>query len=272
MRVPLAGGSATVVAQNDAMLQGDTPISIAAIADSLAVTDSTAVWVAPLWDHTTGGGYTSKGTALLSVPLAGGTPTTLGTNPHGFGGSVRTDGQNAYWNRGDAIVKVPLTGGTPTTISSPGGVGLAIDATNAYWIANNTNIVSAPLAGGTPSTVVSSGSQAFELTVDATSVYWIVIGGGTAVSAFSAVKAPLGGGTPVTLATVPDDAYALALDGPNLYVGAFSSIVRVPTAGGPQVTLATTKEARSVAVDATRVYWSSSPVGGANGAILAAAK
>ncbi|HEU4752514.1 MAG TPA: Ig-like domain-containing protein, partial [Armatimonadota bacterium] len=54
---------------------------------------------------------------LLSLPVSGGSTTTLLNGGFGFG--LRTSGGNLYWARsGDTLVRLPVGGGTPTPLQS----------------------------------------------------------------------------------------------------------------------------------------------------------
>ncbi len=73
------------------------------------------------------------------------------------------------------IVTVPLSGGTPTTLASVNDVvGLAIDAQNLYWTEFSAgNVVKMSKAGGTPTVLASHQPATAAIAVDDTFVYWI---------------------------------------------------------------------------------------------------
>jgi hypothetical protein len=128
---------------------------------------------------------------------------------------------NLYWTTQShgwgTVMKVPLEGGAPTTLASnqAGPSNLQVNATGVYWALGYQSIVRAPLEGGAPTTLTSGITYTFDLVADATSLYWALASGGS------------------------------------------SSVVKMPLAGGPRTTLATKNHgsARSIAVDATSVYW-----------------
>ena len=124
LTMPLSGTTATVlttlVAPGD-FLGGSQPISV----------DATGVYV----PANPGGGAD----AVLSIPLAGGAPTTVATFVSAFNGvpGIVSDGKNVYWanNFGFAVMRAPVTGGTVVTISCDveKPEGIAQDTTHVYW-------------------------------------------------------------------------------------------------------------------------------------------
>jgi len=131
-----------------------------------------------LYGMTTVGGANNQGT-IFSIPVTGGTPTTLfsfdgamhGQQPYGsltlvgstLYGTTYNGGANGY----GTIFSIPIAGGTPTTLfdfdythgANPGGNLTLSDSTlygmTAYGGANlHGTIFSIPIAGGTLTTLV----------------------------------------------------------------------------------------------------------------------
>jgi hypothetical protein len=187
--------------------------------------------------------------------------------------AVDLDATSVYWTTGDGkVMKAPLDGGAATTLFDDGGIsvpqGLAVDATNVYW-ATAGAVKSVPLGGGQAMTL-ATGSDATAVAVDGTHVYW------TAGSAI--MKVPVGGGAATTLAT-GQSASAIAIDTTSVYWPnvAEGTIMKVSLAGGAPTTLASGQtDPIAIAVDATRVYWTtqsnvmSVPIGGGTLVVLAA--
>lgn len=87
------------------------------------------------------------GGAVMSVPIAGGSASTLASEPGVTPLSIAVDATSVYWTNAPSgsasgsVMKVPIGGGTPITIaagqtpaSSNNGGLLAVDAMNVYWV------------------------------------------------------------------------------------------------------------------------------------------
>jgi hypothetical protein len=161
-KVPIAGGSKTILAKN---------LTLAGVFQQPCVAVNAS------------GVYASTATAILSVPLAGGTPTTLASNQNP--NAITADATNVYWTNlpqgsqpgGSTVMKVAATGGgTPVTLVTLTGsavpAGIAVDATNVYWIEGLGSVRKVPIAGGSPVTIAPAPELPGGIAVDATNVYW----------------------------------------------------------------------------------------------------
>ena len=124
---------------------------------------------------------------LMSVPLGGGTPSTLTGSTDAV--VIATDSTSIYLGAGDLLLKLPLQGGTVTTLASGGDTiaGIALDDGSVYWTAFdcvsgnpcNGEVMKVPHDGGMSVTLAAGENGPSGIAVDATSVYWADIGGGT---------------------------------------------------------------------------------------------
>lgn len=217
------------------------------------------------------GGNTQTG-SVFSVPIDGGTVTTLATARPSPGG-IAVDATDVYWvdfgtymPPGD-VMKVPIGGGTPVTLAtSMNGTPhqMTIDANNVYWTDGGA-VWQVPKSGGTP-VMLAQGSLTSGVAVDSTSVYWTdEIGGVDAgpTNTGSVMKMPIGGGAIVTIATGQNIPLDVKVDGTSIYwvnqgdvTMADGMVMKAPLAGGSLVTLATGQDTIfDLAIDSTTVYW-----------------
>jgi hypothetical protein len=112
----------------------------------------------------------------------------------------------------------------------------------------------APVGGGTPTEIASGLTNAGDVKIDGTNVYWY---DSSNLFGTKFWKAPLGGGTPVMVALSPDfGVYEMAVDGTNIYWAAIDTIAKAPVGGGAVTEVATGQTwAMYIAVDASNIYW-----------------
>ncbi len=170
-----------------------------------------------------------------------------------------------FWSDQDGIVTLPLAGGTPTTVAtnvfSCNGVPFAVDDEHVYYFSNgggsggpgvpvdNGGLTALSLATGTRTTLLANpasnkgGNGCGAIAVDANNVYVLASlqpGGGP--TNFELIKVPLSGGAAVTLAMGQGNgknSFVVAGDvvlienqnnGPD-------QLLAVPTAGGQYKTI-----------------------------------
>jgi hypothetical protein len=173
------------------------------------------------------------------------------------------------------ILKAPLLGGQLATLArGQDTFGIALDSTGAYWSdsvftdAGNDGfrMMATPLAGGATVTLAHDPSASYRLTANGTSLFWADIDG-------SVIALPRGGSA-MTLASNQGTVWgdSMAADAVTLYwvghgTSGQHSVVSASVAGGlvtTLVTMAPSSQSHSsrVALDANRVYWTTTWSGG----------
>lgn len=146
-----------------------------------------------------------NGRAAMSVPVGGGTATTLFTTNAFLPGPIVVDSSNAYFGIGyyntggssdyTGVGRVAKTGGNPDILSYPTGTnfvpaGIAIDSASVYW--QFDALYQVPKNGGSTATLSSAAwGLGGGVAVDTANVYWNNDNG--------LMQIPRSGGTVVTL-------------------------------------------------------------------------
>jgi beta-lactamase regulating signal transducer with metallopeptidase domain len=151
---------------------------------------------------------------------------------------------------------VPSDGSTLIADGQGRPGGIATDETHVYWTNfEGGSLMRAPLGGGSPTTLIAGQHGPQSLVVGSGQIYWTNFEDGTVM------RMPLSEAEPALLASGQDHPSGVAIDSTNLYwVTNDGSVRSVPLAGGEPTTLSTGIEsfpaaARSIAVDASYVYW-----------------
>jgi hypothetical protein len=207
-----------------------------------------------------------NGPSVMMEALDAGTPVVIATGMTPTG--VAADGTYVYWTDQTAgtLMRMLPDGGASTTLAAgyPASQGIALDTSNAYWVAGDV-VMRVSKDGGAPFTIASGQtSLVYGIAVDATNIYWVNYG--TDVMGFkdgTVMQAPISGvpdgGAPLTLAEYPvvygpND---IATDGTSVYwTNSSGTVVKVPKGGGCPVTLASNQiPCWGITLDATNVYF-----------------
>jgi hypothetical protein len=209
---------------------------------------------------------------IMSVPLSGGSPTTLFTGP-GFLDLFVSEGDIYITNSlsQGSVYGCPVAGcgSSPpyvlgTNEQGPGGI--AVNSVDAYWADYGVGIKLNNRGGGGGSAEVVSDPQASgPIALDSNNVYWASYNSSTmnsgAISSTPLFQQP-GSGTVHTLASALPGPNGLVVDSSFVYFTTYvpATIKKVPLAGGSATTLANLGATSStsvvaLAVDGANVYW-----------------
>ena len=107
----------------------DPSVGSGSLFNAIAAVSTGVFWTEDFPANAGGGG------AVVFAPLSGGVKT-LAKEPTGAYG-IAVDTQNVYWTTPTALVKMPLAGGSATTLAtSPASyqaLSVAVDSTSVYW-------------------------------------------------------------------------------------------------------------------------------------------
>lgn len=252
-RIPVTGGSPTVLASGAALAAGQ----------GIAI-DALYVYY---YDGTTG--------KLSRVAKAGGTPQPVVASSYD---EIQVDGQNVYFTSGKAVYSVPKAGGTATMVFDGSSFK------KVHWLRQNTSSVfvmtiyspgpfidfteylkTIPKAGGAvQSAVVASagvmgGTQAYYLAVDDTNYY----AASSSATKYLVASTSLAGGSSqylwfggIAYQTSPTGATApLVLDGGNLFF-ITGGIRKIANCSNQFASLVVDVPATMLVANGGYVYWS----------------
>jgi hypothetical protein len=198
--VPIGGGTVTSLAIG----QGD-PYAVTA--------DSTSLYWANLAECPT---PPTCGSAIVSMPLAGGTPVVLASALTTSPEAMAVDSSNVYWGTSDGrVMMLPKGGGTPTQIAyyETNVVDLVVSGSFVYWATNGGDVIQTPTGGGPSTAIVVGIDPIVGLALDSTSLYFAT----NNYPLSSVQKVALGGGAPETLWTGTDNPEAIQVDATSVY-------------------------------------------------------
>jgi hypothetical protein len=193
------------------------------------------------------------------VSISGGNITVLATTQRTPSG-VAYDASNVYWTATAGVFSLPLTGGSPTSLSSPSYqqyAGLIIVSSNLYWLASYSSGAQGgpmmiPVTGGTASSIGLGTALNPALAFDSTRVYW--------APSDNTIKAVgLGGGVAITLATNQSSVQGIVATDEAVYWTVSTvagAIMSVPTSGGTASPVVNGQNMPfGIVTDGTHLYW-----------------
>ncbi len=227
VRVDKEGGATVTIATFDDI------VGFPGANEPIAVRDGNVYWAGNATCHSVLDGGDCGGMAIISVPLTGGSTTTLASQQPGVG-SLAVDATSVYWanwyddvnNPYDgALLSVPLAGGESTTLASMQGDPdiIVVNGQNVYWwddLGGNACFV--PIQGGGVTTLLTSQLSLSAMAVDAGNVYWATPAPAGSIQKVAIDRA----GMSVTLIDTGGNYTDIAVDGTSLYWIDGSSVVR----------------------------------------------
>lgn len=198
---------------------------------------------------------------MRKTPLAGGALIDIIDAPTAR--DVVVHGSTVFWTREpDDIQSVPVDGlpeGGAAGLLSANQLtnGIAVDATNVYWVNRQDGYIKKCDHDLTNETPLSIGNVPWDVAIDDTNIYWSERGIASAEGKVIRANKADGAGL-VELATGLARPEGIAVDATHLYWASSGdgTINKVPIAGGAPVIIATGQvQPENLAVDGTHVYW-----------------
>lgn len=185
--------------------------------------------------------YYCSGPDVFMVPIAGGAPTKLATNPNAANDWSIAVGSNALYvldASAGYIGQVPLPAGgwswlEKSTVFAPGR-GVVLAGSKLYWLAQlSGNVVQVDVTGGTPTNAATGQASPAEIVGDSNGLFW-ANQNNNQTGAIVGMPLPSGTPTPLTTAVAPR---RIAADATNVYYiaaggNSLLAVLEVPRAGG----------------------------------------
>ncbi|MGE5183149.1 MAG: hypothetical protein ACM31C_13855, partial [Acidobacteriota bacterium] len=189
--------------------------------------------------------------AVMAMPIGGGAPTTLVANvPTPFGISIDSD--DVYFTSGGSVAKVAKTGGPVVTLATGSEpYQVVVDAGKVFWTDVGTWDVTSIAAAGGQATVLVNALGAMHLTVDGSHVYVAEYAGNGSI-----VEVPRSGGVPAEIVKLENTPSVVTLDATHLYWATEHELHRAALDGSKVETIAVNDSlTRGLVLDDQFIYW-----------------
>lgn len=190
----------------------------------------------------------AAGGSVFKLDKEQSTPVVLASGIKETFRAIAIDASNAYWVAGDNVLKVAKGGGTPAAVAAVqrDPTSVASDGHAAHWSTAGDGQIWRSAARGAD-VVVKGADKPGCLAFDDTSLYFC--------AGAKVMKAPKAGGAATAVATADATVTNVALDSVNVVWATATSVGRAPKAGGEGAVLAKgLKQVTALAVDATGAY------------------
>jgi hypothetical protein len=169
------------------------------------------------------------------------------------------------------IQSVSREGGVPRMLAADlnGPGAIAVSDHRVFWTCTlddwQTEVSSVSLNGGVPEVFANGPPEPYQLTTDATNLYW--------TTKDSVMKVPLRGGQPTPIATGLQPSNGVVVDSGVVYFTDEESVLKVAATGGPSrcspTVLASAQEIPlGIALDDINVYWTTQSNSGTQGTVM----
>jgi hypothetical protein len=207
------------------------------------------------------GGPIREGSVMKCAKTGCGNTPTVVASGLCLANQIALDDTSVYWSSYYGVMKCAKSGcgSSPTTLASVSAGGLAIDSTSLYFFDLHAGAVEKVALAGGPIVVLATGlNLPFQLTADATRVYWTDMQGGY-VQACSKEGC---GSSPTVIAAGQTALVGVGVGGGNVYftnsnplsLGAVLSCP-VGSCAAPSVFAGQESNPIGFAVDAAGLYW-----------------
>jgi hypothetical protein len=216
--------------------------------------------------------------SVVSVPLPCGKPTVLTERGGSVYGSIELADGTLYWIDNTGLLSMPVEGGTVTTLAHPATSTVdlpvfAVRGDSVYWADDEGGVWKVPVAGGDAVKLASNpGTAAGAIAVDDSNVYWAALSpearsdSGT-IRPGAIMKVPVAGGSVTTLVAGQESPDSLLLTPTDLYYangggygvdapGGPGAVLTLPLSGGsPSVLSSDEVSPASLERAGDSLYW-----------------